>query len=108
MWTEGADGKASGRTNCLTFDGPGQGYALWKQQHGRPDWEKVICPVVDYALSRGMSIPNGSRYRRSAKAVIGCRAGKMSLERMAGAIADACGRWKTAWDRDIPQADASL
>lgn len=39
--------------DVLTFDGPGQGYALWKQNlHFRPDWEKVITPVVDYALRR--------------------------------------------------------
>jgi pimeloyl-ACP methyl ester carboxylesterase len=39
--------------NCLTFDGPGQGRALIKQNlHMRPDWENVVAPVVDYALSR--------------------------------------------------------
>jgi pimeloyl-ACP methyl ester carboxylesterase len=38
--------------NCLTFDGPGQGRALIKQNlHMRPDWENVVAPVVDYALS---------------------------------------------------------
>lgn len=40
--------------NFLAFDGPGQGAALRRQQlHFRPDWEKVLTPVVDYALSRG-------------------------------------------------------
>src|SRR5829696_2088583 len=39
--------------NCLTFDGPGQGRALVKQNlHMRPDWENVVAPVADYALSR--------------------------------------------------------
>lgn len=39
--------------NCLTFDGPGQGRPLIKQNlHMRPDWENVVTPVVDYALSR--------------------------------------------------------
>ena len=39
--------------NCLTFDGPGQGAALIKQQlYMRPDWEHVVTPVVDYALTR--------------------------------------------------------
>ena len=39
--------------NCLTFDGPGQGRALIKQNlHMRADWENVVTPVVDYALSR--------------------------------------------------------
>jgi len=39
--------------NCLIFDGPGQGRVLYKQEiHMRPDWENVVTPVVDYALSR--------------------------------------------------------
>ena len=39
--------------NCLLFDGPGQGRVLIKQGlHIRPDWETVVTPVVDYALSR--------------------------------------------------------
>jgi dienelactone hydrolase len=54
MWTEGAQGATARGYDCLTFDGPGQGYALWKQKlYFRPDWEKVITPVVDYALARG-------------------------------------------------------
>lgn len=39
--------------NCLTFDGPGQGMPMREQQLPfRPDWEKVITPAVDYALTR--------------------------------------------------------
>jgi Prolyl oligopeptidase family len=53
MWLWGGAGAISRGYDCLTFDGPGQGYALWKQNlYFRPDWEKVIAPVVDYALSR--------------------------------------------------------
>jgi pimeloyl-ACP methyl ester carboxylesterase len=38
--------------NCLTFNGPGQGDALWlKHMYFRPDWEKVITPVVDFAVA---------------------------------------------------------
>jgi len=40
--------------NCLMFEGPGQGSVIRKQ--GLPfrhDWEKVVTPVVDYALQRG-------------------------------------------------------
>lgn len=39
--------------HCLIFEGPGQGSVIRKQ--GLPfrhDWEKVVTPVVDYALSR--------------------------------------------------------
>ena len=53
MWLWGGAGGTARGYDCLTFDGPGQGYALWKQNlYFRPDWEKVITPVVDFALSR--------------------------------------------------------
>jgi len=39
--------------NVLAFDGPGQGGALRKQRLVfRPDWEAVVTPVVDFALTR--------------------------------------------------------
>jgi dienelactone hydrolase len=39
--------------NVLAFDGPGQGGALHLQKLVmRPDWEAVITPVVDFALTR--------------------------------------------------------
>ena len=39
--------------NCLTFDGPGQGMPIREQKlFFRHDWEKVVTPVVDYALTR--------------------------------------------------------
>ena len=39
--------------NCLTFDGPGQGAPIREQGLVfRHDWEKVVTPVVDYALTR--------------------------------------------------------
>lgn len=39
--------------NVLAFDGPGQGAALREQGLTfRPDWEAVLAPVVDFALTR--------------------------------------------------------
>lgn len=39
--------------NLLLFDGPGQGRPLIRQGLAmRPDWENVVGPVVDYALTR--------------------------------------------------------
>jgi pimeloyl-ACP methyl ester carboxylesterase len=39
--------------NALVFDGPGQGAALFEDGlMFRPDWEKVIGPVVDYLFTR--------------------------------------------------------
>jgi hypothetical protein len=53
MWTLGGAGGVARGYHCLTFDGPGQGYALWQQGLSfRPDWEQVVTPVVDYALTR--------------------------------------------------------
>lgn len=39
--------------HVLAFDGPGQGAALIQQGLTlRPDWENVIGPVIDYAITR--------------------------------------------------------
>jgi hypothetical protein len=39
--------------NVLLYDGPGQGRNLIKDGiHIRPDWENVVRPVIDYALTR--------------------------------------------------------
>jgi len=38
--------------NCLVYEGPGQGEMISLQQRPfRYDWEKVVTPVVDFALS---------------------------------------------------------
>lgn len=39
--------------NCLTFEGPGQGTVIRKQNIPfRYDWEKVVSPVIDFLLKR--------------------------------------------------------
>jgi alpha-beta hydrolase superfamily lysophospholipase len=39
--------------NALCFDGPGQGPVLFEEHlYMRPDWERVVTPVVDYLLTR--------------------------------------------------------
>lgn len=39
--------------NCLMFEGPGQGSVIRRQGLTfRHDWEKVVTPVVDYAVKR--------------------------------------------------------
>jgi dienelactone hydrolase len=53
MWSEGAAAALRRGYNSLIFDGPGQGAALFRQGLAfRPDWEKVITPVVDWLLAR--------------------------------------------------------
>jgi hypothetical protein len=53
MWVQGAAAAIARGYHALTYDGPGQGQALFEQGlHFRPDWEAVVTPVVDYARSR--------------------------------------------------------
>jgi pimeloyl-ACP methyl ester carboxylesterase len=42
--------------NCLTFEGPGQGGVIRQQKIPfRHDWENVVTPVIDYALTSDLS-----------------------------------------------------
>lgn len=53
MWVQGAAEALRRGYNVLIFGGPGQGAALYRQKlYFRPDWEKVITPVVDWLLTR--------------------------------------------------------
>ena len=46
-----ADAALARGYHCLMFHGPGQGMAIREQQLAfRPDWEKVVMPVVDFAI----------------------------------------------------------
>lgn len=39
--------------HCITYDGPGQGFALrLNNLTFRPDWEKVVTPLIDFALEK--------------------------------------------------------
>ena len=54
MYYFAAAGAVARGYNCLTFDGPGQGLPVREQNlRFRYDWEKVVSPAVDYALTRG-------------------------------------------------------
>ena len=49
----GAQAAAERGYNVITFDGPGQFGPLHREGLTfRPDWEKVVTPVVDFALTR--------------------------------------------------------
>jgi len=53
LYCQGAVAAVRRGYNCITFEGPGQGEVIREQ--GIPfryDWEAVIVPVVDYALTR--------------------------------------------------------
>jgi hypothetical protein len=52
-WTGGMAAALGRGWNTMTFDGPGQNAALMRQGLAfRPDWEKVVTPVVDFLSAR--------------------------------------------------------
>lgn len=59
MYVMGGAGALARGYNVLFFDGPGQQSMLFERQvYFRPDWEKVITPVVDFLLARSDVSPN--------------------------------------------------
>ncbi len=53
MWAAGAAAAVERGWNAMTYDGPGQGAALYRQDlYFRSDWEAVLTPVVDHLLGR--------------------------------------------------------
>jgi hypothetical protein len=91
--------------HALTFDGPGQGQALYEQElYFRYDWERVITPVVDWAAAR-------DDVDRERIALFGCsqagywvpRAAAFE-HRLAAAIADpGVVEVGTSWTRHLPK-----
>ncbi len=58
IWASGIAGALERGYAALTFDGPGQNSLLWLHNIPfRPDWEKVITPVVDFLLARREADP---------------------------------------------------
>jgi hypothetical protein len=105
MLTFGLDEAAKRGYHALTFDGPGQGQALYEQGlFFRYDWEHVITPVVDWAAARDDVDAN-------AVALFGCsQAGywvprAAALERrLAAAIADpGVVKVNTSWIAHLPE-----
>jgi Prolyl oligopeptidase family len=53
MWGHGGAAAGEHGYHWMTFDGPGQQYALYEQGIPfRPDWEAVLTPVVDAMVAR--------------------------------------------------------
>lgn len=53
MWTRGGAAAGERGYHWMTFDGPGQQYALFEQGIPfRDDWEAVLTPVLDAVLER--------------------------------------------------------
>ncbi len=53
LWAYGGAAALERGYNALIFEGPGQGAMLFERQIPfRPDWEKVVTPVVDFLVAR--------------------------------------------------------
>jgi hypothetical protein len=53
VWSYGAAAAIERGYNALIFEGPGQGSTLFRRQIPfRPDWEKVVTPIVDWLHAR--------------------------------------------------------
>ena len=104
MYALGGAGALARGYHCLIFNGPGQGDSLWMRKlYFRPDWEKVITPVVDAMLRRPEVDP-------ARIALIGASMGgywvprALAFEhRIAAGVADP-GVWDISepWYRNVP------
>lgn len=105
MWLWGGAGAVARGYDCLTFDGPGQGYALWKQNlYFRHDWEKVITPVVDYLLTRAEVDPSRIAIQGISQGGYWVPRAVAFEKRIAAAIADpGVVDVSTSWDANLPK-----
>lgn len=110
MWLWGGAGGTARGYDCLTFDGPGQGYALWKQKLPfRPDWEKVIGPVVDFALMRADVDPKRIAIQGISQGGFWVPRAVAFEKRIAAAIADpGVVDVSTSWTGTLPKPLAEL
>ncbi len=109
-WTMGIAPALERGYHCLTFWGPGQGLALVEQQlYFRPDWERVITPVVDYALGRPEVDPQRVALMGVSQAGYWVPRAVAFEHRVAAAIADP-GVWDvaTSWLARLPPEMAQL
>jgi hypothetical protein len=106
MWLWGGAGALARGYDCLTFDGPRQGHALWKQKlYFRPDWEKVISPVIDYAISRSEVDPKRIAIQGISQGGYWVPRAAAFEKRIAAAIADpGVVDVSTSWTASLPSA----
>ena len=96
--------------NAYTFYGPGQGTALLKQNlHSRPDWEKVISPLLDYLLIRREVDPSRIALLGISEGGYWAPRAAAFEPRLAACVADP-GVWdvSTAWTRMLPKPALDL
>jgi pimeloyl-ACP methyl ester carboxylesterase len=91
--------------NCLTFDGPGQGAPIREQKLPfRYDWEKVVTPAVDYALTR--SDVDGDKLAlmgMSLGGYLGARAAAFEHRFRAAVFYDGVYDFNESWEAAVPK-----
>jgi hypothetical protein len=110
MWLQGAAAGLERGYDCLTFDGPGEGAALWRQQIPfRPDWEAVITPVVDFAEKIDGIDPDRIALHGVSQAGYWVPRAIAFEKRIAAAVADP-GVWdvSTSWFDHLPKSMVKL
>ena len=105
MYLMGAAAALERGYNALAYDGPGQGAALFLQGlHFRPDWEKVVTPVVDFALGRPEVDPERIAIMGVSQAGYWVPRAVAFEHRIAAAIADpGVFDVSTSWTDHLPQ-----
>jgi dienelactone hydrolase len=106
----GVDDAVARGWNAITFDGPGQGYALYEQQmYFRYDWENVIAPVVDYLLTRHDVDPSQIALAGFSQGGYWVPRAAAFEKRIAAAVADpGVVRVDTSWRSHLPQVMLDL
>lgn len=96
--------------NALAFDGPGQGAALFLQGlYFRPDWEKVVTPVVDFSLGRPEVAPERVAIQGVSQGGYWVPRAVAFEHRIAAAVADpGIFDVSTSWSAHLPQAMQEL
>jgi hypothetical protein len=105
MYLDGAAAALERGYNALAYDGPGQGAALFLQGlYFRPDWEKVVTPVVDFALSRPEVDPERTAILGVSQAGYWVPRAVAFEHRITAAIADpGVFDVSTSWTTHLPQ-----
>jgi fermentation-respiration switch protein FrsA (DUF1100 family) len=106
MWAQGGAAAVERGYLAVTFDGPGQGQALFEQGIPfRPDWEAVITPVVDYLLSRDDVDPNRIALHGVSQAGYWVPRAVAFEKRIAAAVADPGAMdVSTSWLQHLPKS----
>jgi alpha-beta hydrolase superfamily lysophospholipase len=110
MWLGGGAGALARGYNAITFDGPGQGQALWEQGIPfRHDWEHVVTPVVDLLLERDDVDPDRIAISGMSQGGYWAPRAVAFEDRIAAAIADpGVFDVSTAWTEKLPKSMRKL